>query len=71
MCGPDMISNPSIVKMLLGNNNKSDESVFLFDESIFIFLDKSDFSFGEKLTSQALRTVYHIEGAKNFQKGAT
>ena len=31
--------DPSIGGILLGNNNKSDESIFLFDESIFIFLD--------------------------------
>ena len=31
--------DPSIGGILLGNNKKSDESIFLFDESIFIFLD--------------------------------
>ena len=29
----------SIGGILLGNNNKSDGSIFLFDESIFLFLD--------------------------------
>ena len=31
--------DPSIGGMLLDNENKKDESIFLFDESIFIFLD--------------------------------
>ena len=29
----------SIGGILLGNNNKSDESIFLFDKFSFIFLD--------------------------------
>ena len=31
--------DPSIGGILLGNNNKIDESMVLFDESIFLFLD--------------------------------
>ena len=40
--------DPSIGEILLGNSNKSNESIFLFDESIFIFLE---FFFWKKLAS--------------------
>ena len=37
----------SLGEILSGNNNKSDKSIFLFDKSIFLFLDLS-FSFWRK-----------------------
>ena len=33
--------DPEIGGILLGNNNKSDESIFLLDDSIFIFCYKN------------------------------
>ena len=39
--------SPSSIGIFLGNNNKNDESIFLFDESMFLFLDQSIF-FWEK-----------------------
>ena len=43
--------DPSFGVISLGNNNKGYESIFLFDESISIFPDKSVFFSGWKLAS--------------------
>ena len=38
-----------IAGTFLGNNNKNDESIFLFDKSMFLFLDQNVFFPGKKL----------------------
>ena len=57
----------SFCVILLGNNSKGDESIFLFDKSISIFPDKSFFS-GEKLASYVYWSFFFCSLLSTFLK---